>query len=135
MKKKQAKIIFLYFTLSFLFGQEVEKDKEKKIILSYEHNQEIVKKSRKYDFENQFKIALELKSINPKIAIQRIYEILIHYKEFLNEEKTLEILLNTLYELSFKSSKYEYIENFYSVLEELEKDNLLKNTLKEKFRQ
>ncbi len=133
MKKKWVKIIFIFFIISSVFTQEGEKDKETITIPSYQKNQEILKKNRKNEFENRFKIALELKNINAEIAIQRIYEILLHYTEFLNEEKTLETLLTNLYELSKKNKKYEYISNFYLLLDELEKQNLLKNSLKEKF--
>lgn len=136
MKKKLVKLILFIFLNKLIFSQEIEKEKSSKntdYISSYKKNKEILNKSQKIDFENKYKIALELKEINPKVSIQRIYDILMNYKDFLIDKKILEILLNTLYELSLNQKEYDYLSNFYIIINELEKEKIIDKTLKEKY--
>ncbi|MFN3605080.1 MAG: hypothetical protein ACK4UJ_10255 [Leptonema sp. (in: bacteria)] len=134
MKKKLVSFFIWFLFIKFIGSQEIEKEKNKEeYIPSFTRNQEILRNSLKSDFENKIKIALELKEINAKISIQRIYEIIFHYKGFLKDQQKLELLLDTLSELSKNNKEYEYWMNFEEILLDLEKEGILREPLKSKY--
>ncbi|MCS7206264.1 MAG: hypothetical protein NZ853_11270 [Leptospiraceae bacterium] len=120
MKRKQFKFFFiLFFLVLFVFSTfpSVFSKEEKDLNQKEKYD---TKNSIQKDFQNQFSIALELR--NSTEQTQRLLELFYLYPEEFQKPEIQKQILDRIYKNYSKNKK---VEEFFTLLEELEKRNFL----------